>query len=591
MTYDLMLIDGLSVLNRAYYGVKSNVRLTDETGRPTGALMGFLNIVHRYLKAFSPNQLCVAFDHSSKTFRHEAYAAYKGTRKPAPDDLKSQIDSIQEILTKMGIAHLCLPGYEADDLIGTLAKKHQAAGHRVVILSGDRDLMQLIDDQIHLMYLTTSKSVDPFTPFTLASFQATYGLTPEQYIDFKVLKGDTSDNIPGVSGFGDKRATQLLQTYGSLDQIITNRDKLNPKQRENLENALPFLPMAKTLCRIKTDVPLAENGPFDIPDWSNTEAHNILKSYGLNQIIQTWQIMPSETTEQAIDVQPSQSALLIEQVELNQTTLKALADKKWTKEPIFIHWRDAEATVILDTLEPVRFYLYQDPQVEEIELHHVGELQQLLKLLQKTGQVLVGWRLKTLFRTIGEAYLGAVFDLRCAAYALEENFDAQWTLHELLKQYAPQLSIETVAQRLQVMRQVYETAQQKIKARNLDQLIYQMDMPLIQVLGQMEAAGFQIDQHVLDDIAKNFKTEIDQIKDEIYALAGRSFNIASTQQLGTILFEDLKLPVIKKTKTKKYATSQDVLQKLKGLHPIIDHILRYRMLTKLVSTYIDGLDK
>jgi len=549
MTY--VCIDGNSILNRAYYGIRL---LTTKDGVPTNAVMGFLNILFKIYDEVRPDGVAVAFDVKHPTFRHELYQDYKGTRKGMPEELAVQLPIIKEILAAMGITILSYPGFEADDILGSFSAKCAAAGHTCVLASGDRDSFQLITDTTSVR-LSTTGSADTYTPDTIME---KYGVTPARMIDVKALMGDTSDNIPGVAGVGEKTALGLIQTFGSLDGVYQNIDDPAIKKgvRAKLQADREKAYLSYTLAKIKTDMDLPDLSGFavDIPDAG--ALYHLLSRYELKGAITKLGLAEPEGAVCAAFVGQADSA------------------------PI-------PAAQVVNTC----------PEADVLDIYHDGETVYIISgsqvYLTDIHDAILSQNVKKRTFDCKNLYFqnpdlcGVVFDGALAAYLLDAAA-SQYTLNNLTLSFDAAFTYEPLPA-LGKLSALFDWQQQALQNQGMSALLSDIELPLARVLSDMEHTGIAVDADKLMEYGEMLDGEITRSKEQIYELVGEEFNINSPKQLSHALFEVLSLPHGKKNKSGGYSTNVDVLNSLRDKHPVIDLILEYRSYTKLKSTYVDGL--
>ena len=569
----LMILDGNSIVNRAYYGVRP---LNAPDGTPTNAIYGFVAILQRLLEEQQPQAVCVSFDLKAPTFRHQQYEAYKAQRKGMPEELAAQMPILKEVLDAMGIRRYELEGFEADDILGTAAAICEKSGWDCVIVTGDKDSLQLITDTTSVCNVKTRMGQTETVLYTPERFQEEYGFAPPLMVDLKALMGDSSDNIPGVPGVGEKTAMDLVQRYGEIKNIYKNLDSLEIKEgvRKKLAQGRESAEMSYWLATIIRDVPLDFKPEDNLWDKNYTGAlYGIFKRLGFNKFIEKWGL--TESGEAAI----SEEQTHLPRRELSSTEeIDALIEAINAAEQIAVYPLEG-----LDRIE-----VCAGKTVYDAAWNRCGEgYDRLLSVvfspeIKKTGhnvKDLMGLLLKE-----GLSTEGFVFDTALAAYLLDAT-ESDYALERISVRYtgAEAAGAEAVFK----LAPVLDT---KLRELGMDGLYYQAELPLCAVLAEMEAAGFFVDRKALYDFGESLNAGIAQLQQSIWNHAGHEFNINSPKQLGSVLFDELLLPYGKKTKT-GWSTNADVLEKLQGKHPIVDEVLEYRMLTKLKSTYADGLLK
>ena len=569
----LMILDGNSIVNRAYYGVRP---LNAPDGTPTNAIYGFVAILQRLLEEQQPQAVCVSFDLKAPTFRHQQYEAYKAQRKGMPEELAAQMPILKEVLDAMGIRRYELEGFEADDILGTAAAICEKSGWDCVIVTGDKDSLQLITDTTSVCNVKTRMGQTETVLYTPERFQEEYGFAPPLMVDLKALMGDSSDNIPGVPGVGEKTAMDLVQRYGEIKNIYENLDSLEIKEgvRKKLAQGRESAEMSYWLATIIRDVPLDFKPEDNLWDKNYTGAlYGIFKRLGFNKFIEKWGL--KESGEVAISEEQSH----LPRRELSSTEeIDALIEAINAAEQIAVYPLEG-----LDRIE-----VCAGKTVYDAAWNRCGEgYDRLLSVvfspeIKKTGhnvKDLMGLLLKE-----GLSTEGFVFDTALAAYLLDAT-ESDYALERISVRYtgAEAAGAEAVFKLAPVL-------DAKLRELGMDGLYYQAELPLCAVLAEMEATGFFVDRKALYDFGESLNAGIAQLQQSIWNHAGHEFNINSPKQLGSVLFDELLLPYGKKTKT-GWSTNADVLEKLQGKHPIVDEVLEYRMLTKLKSTYADGLLK
>ncbi len=616
----IVLIDGNSILNRAFYGIMGNKMLMTPDGKYTNAVYGFLAILFKVLEDIEPEYLMVTFDLKAPTARHKMYDGYKATRKGMPNELAEQMPILKDILHSMNITIIEKEGYEADDVLGTVSKKAEKEGFDVTIVSGDRDTFQLTSNKIKVRIPHTKMGKTETEVFDENAVIEKYGVTPKQLIEVKGLQGDTSDNIPGVPGVGEKTALELVKKYKTIDglyeAIEKGEDDLKPKTKEKLIANKELAELSRTLGTINLEVPIEEKiEEFKIKEWNNEEVLAKFKELNFNRFIERFNLKSDEKPKQNITE-------LFDVKTLNSKNEIENLLKKLKEQLIFIIGTEKsidEKLIIKKHIKSI--YIYNDNNIYEIKFNDENEFSSYFK------EILENENIKKYSYGLNEMYVileqngillkGIEFDAEIAAYILNPS-NNHYKLEELASQY---LNID-ISEYLEavganqeketqmtlfsqeennidfekyhnaiytyVIAKLIEVMEPKMQEISSMDLFKNIEMPLVKVLAEMQYEGIYVDKEELISFGDKLKEEIESIKQEIYNLSGEEFNINSTQQLGVILFEKLKLPVYKKTK-KGYSTDVDILEKLKPEHPVIEKILEYRTLMKLNSTYIDGL--
>ncbi|HCG84893.1 MAG TPA: DNA polymerase I [Lachnospiraceae bacterium] len=595
----LVLIDGHSILNRAFYGVPD---LTNAAGLHTNAIYGFLNILFKILDEESPDYLTVAFDVKAPTFRHEMFKEYKGTRKPMPEELREQVPVMKEVLQAMGIRIIEQAGYEADDLLGTIAKRAEAEGIDVSLVSGDRDLLQIATDRIRIRIPKTKGGRTEIENYYAADVEAKYQVNPVQFIDLKALMGDTADNIPGVPKVGEKTATDLMVQFGSLDGIYEHIDEVTKKSvKESLIQNKDLAYLSRELATIKLDSPLTYTlEEARVGNFFNEASYILFKKLEFKNLLNKFEKGVSNE-------EISASFHLVENLaEVEALFTRVLSDKdrqiglKVVKEAgrhgellgVALHLQEEGSFLVLK-----QGFLTEDYLKEKIELLGAqcriatADIKSEYAYLQAQDTdrffdvILAAYLLNPLkndytVEDIANEYLNLMLPEKGQAFGRLSFKDA---LNEKPEDFLKYCCFEAY-----VCAQAAVCLQQKLEETQMDRLMREIEMPLTLVLFSMEEEGIRVNPEALKDYGEALSGKITELEQEIYSEAGCEFNINSPKQLGEILFEKMGLPGGKKTKT-GYSTAADVLEKLSGEYPVVKHILEYRGLTKLKSTYADGL--
>ncbi len=596
MSQKIVLIDGHSILNRAFYGMPE---LTNSEGIHTNAVYGFLNILFKILDEEKPEYLAVAFDVHHPTFRHEMYSEYKGTRKPMPEELREQVPLMKEVLTAMGIKIMELPGFEADDILGTVAKRSENAGVEVSLVSGDRDMLQLASEHICIRIPKTKHGSTTIENYKDKDVIETMGVTPSEFIDVKALMGDTSDNIPGVPGIGEKTAFSIITEYHSIENAYANIENIKPNRaKNNLSEHYDMAVMSKKLAAIDTDCPVKfELDEALIKDMFNKEAYDIMSRLEFKSLLAKF------NTEVQAKNDIEEGFKLIndfgEAEDVLNEALKAECVGLWLisehEEVLGLSVAFSEGASYVITAEGFITGEYLNDWALKlfagVKKSAVMNLKELLKIVEVEEKECIidasvaGYLLNPLKSTydyddIARDYLGLTVKRREDLLGKVSLSKAVEELAEQFKVYAAYMAyIPFVA---------YDILLNKLKENGMLKLFTEIEMPLIYSLDRMEKAGVEVKKDELKEYGDKLTGRIDTLEREIYDLTGEQFNINSPKQLGVILFEKLQLPHGKKTKT-GYSTSADVLDKLAPEHEVVAKILEYRQLTKLKSTYADGL--
>lgn len=568
----LMILDGNSIVNRAFYGVRM---LTAPDGAPTNGVYGFVAILQKLLDEQRPDSVCVAFDVHAPTFRHEAFADYKAQRRPMPDDLVKQMPVLKDVLDAMGIRRYECAGWEADDILGTAGKKCEDAGWDCLIVTGDKDSFQLITDTTHVFHVKSRMGQTETQEYTPEVFRAEYGFDPAHIVDLKALMGDPSDNIPGVPGVGEKTAMDLIQRYTTIERIYDGLDTLDVRDgvRKKLAEGRDSAFQSYRLATISREAPVDFAPEANL--WQRTASpalYELFHRLGFNKFIEKWGLTAGAETAAA-----AKSAALPE----TDVTAETLPQFRAA-----LAAADYAAVLPADGLDGLE--VCDGRQVWRLNWSAVGEgYNDLLRALFSPKVKKVSQNIKDLMNLLLAEKLpaeGFVFDTALAAYLLESTES----------DYSPQrLSVRYLGEEkhgAEALWRLYPVLDKAVRDGGMRKLLYDIELPLCRVLADMERVGFLVDKKALYDYGAGMTGTIDALQKTIWARAGREFNINSPKQLGEVLYDDLQLPSGKKTKT-GWSTNADVLEKLQGKHPIIRDILDYRTLTKLKSTYADGLLK
>ena len=604
----LMVIDGNSIVNRAFYGVSQN--LSTREGLPTNAIFGFVNILLKLLEEEQPEGLAVAFDLKAPTFRHLAYEGYKAQRKGMPEELAVQMPVLKRLLDAMNIRRYELEGWEADDLLGTMARVNGEEGGQTVVVTGDKDSLQLITDSTTVKLVSTRMGRTTTRNMTPEVFREEYGFDPIHIIDLKALMGDTSDNIPGVKGIGEKTAMALLAQYPSIDDLYANLDtvEVKPAARKKLVEGEGDARMSYDLATIRCEAPM-DFHPQDTlrQPFHNDELYQLLLELEFSKLIDKLGVRPTSTpVAQAVEETPE---IRVEGVYLTGEEQLAQVLPKWEKA-------DFVVVLPLPNLDGVTVSLSEgdkDWLYDVRSSRYEGDYQAFLAQLFGPGVKKVAHGVKELCEKLldeGVQGQGFVFDTQLAAYLLDPTAGS-YDLSKLSMQYLKKELEESRAWRDEeafgalsdhvkaqtewyadnaLIGALHEKLAPQLDELGLTKLLQEMEIPLCSVLANMERRGVLVDKGALSRFGEMLTGRIADTQKEIYAQAGEEFNILSPKQLGHILFEKLGLPPVKKTKT-GYSTNAEVLEKLQYQHPIVSLVLEYRQLTKLNSTYVEGLSK
>ena len=600
MAEKIMLIDGNSIVNRAFYGVPL---LTNGEGRYTNGVYGFLNILFKLLDEEQPDYLAVAFDLHAPTFRHRTFDGYKGTRKGMPEELREQMPLLKEVLQAMHIPIFEQEGFEADDILGTLSALAEKNGIVPVVVSGDRDLLQLAGETLKVRIPKTKGGRTETEDYYAADVQAKYGVTPAEFIDMKALMGDASDNIPGVPGIGEKTAAKIITQYHDIETAIAHAAEIKPKKAsENLAAYQEQARLSKFLATIVRDMPLEwDKETLKIGDMFNQTAYELVKRLEFKSMFSRFEGSASA---------PKQA----------EQTYRFVADREGAKEVLAaLKKGEVGYAFVYENEEGQGLALYQE-QLGGVwmEASMAFLMQELLEIFQPffadSAYRKIGHDVKKdirFLRSYGYDGFTAEFDTAIGAYILNatgssyeyddiaaaflnETYPSQEEVFgkgRTKKTFAVLPEAERTAygaRQAEIFFRARKVMEERLAENEQKSLFYDMEMPLIYVLADMEKYGIKVDKAALLAYQKRLGESLDGMEEEIYALAGEKFNINSPKQLGVILFEKLGLKGGKKTKT-GYSTAADVLEKLRTAHPIVERILHYRQLAKLKSTYADGL--
>jgi len=611
-TDKLMIIDGNSILNRAFYGLQGTKLLSAPDGLHTNAIYGFLNILNKYLDEENPQYLCVAFDLKAPTFRHLEYSSYKATRKGMPPELAEQVPYVKEILDAMRIKRLEMEGYEADDIIGSISKCAEEKNMQVVIVTGDRDSLQLASESTRILIPVTRSGRTETEAYDINGVIERYGVTPEQLIDVKGLMGDSSDNIPGVPGIGEKTALELIKAYGNLDGVYNNIDTIEKKSvREKLEANKELAYMSRRLATIERNMPtLCRFEELKREEYDKNKLLELFRRLGFKSLIEKYGLVRDETGDdkypQDIQFILADDLFTLAQIaaEIKQSGKVAmfhLLERKGQFENdlagIALSWGSKNAYITIGS-----------------GINEEQFLQQFSDIFSDPSIIIYGHDMKSLIVWLKHrkvAVEGLAFDTMIGAYILDAS-RSTYTVAELSQEYLG-YSFESISeltgkgkghiplaqipvQRLAItavrhsraVLELTEAIGDRISQNNQEELYYEIELPLIEVLADMEYRGFKVNTEGLKQFSAKLDDRIKACEEEIYELAGETFNINSPKQLGVILFEKLGLPVLKKTKT-GYSTDAEVLEQLASRNEAVSKILEYRQLVKLKSTYAEGL--
>ena len=559
----LLAIDGNSIINRAFYGIRP---LTNREGIHTNAIYGMINIIMKQVEALSPEYLAVAFDVKAPTFRHEFYSEYKAGRHPTPPELLEQIPYAKDCLRALGFNVLELAGYEADDILGTLARMAEESDCEAYVLTGDRDSLQLISDKTTVLLATNTDTVKMDT----AAFVDKYGVNPDQFVDVKALMGDSSDNIPGVPGIGEKTALKLISEYGSLEELykVVPSNPFTPSNNKKLNEGKESAFMSQRLARINCETPIISRlDEVETRELDKAEAYRLFSKLEFSAFIKRFGL-------DASDCSPAdEKSGIRERLEIYRVSASELMDK-------------TSAAKLLSFLEVENSVQFCDG---DAIYNFSGNISDISFLFCDSSKKIICYDVKQIykhFKELGIEFSNCYHDIMLGAYVLDPAAGS-FELERVCTVYAGMPDGEVDAGDVWA---AFKAIDAKIKENGQENLLYNIEMPLSRVLYLMEDAGFCVDVDGLVRFGENLETLENEFKERIYYHAGCEFNINSPKQLGEVLFERMMLPAGKKTKS-GYSTGADVLEKLKPYHPIIEDILDYRQVAKLKSTYADGLVK
>ena len=580
----LLVLDGNSILNRAFYGVKL---LSTKNGFYTNAIYGFLNILSKLKEETTPDAVAIAFDMKSPTFRHKCYDGYKAKRKGMPEELYMQFPVLKELLSHLGYKLVEKEGFEADDILGTLAQSCTNSGNTCIIATGDKDSLQLVNKNVSVRITSTKFGKAEVVLYDEEKIYETYGIQPQQLIDVKALQGDASDNIPGVPGIGQKGALELIQKFGSIDYIYDNIETLDikPGVKRKLIEGKDSAQLSRYLGTIVKDIPIDTNiSNYIIGEGEHAKASKLLSELEMFSMIKKLNLpdCPHEDDNVVVD-KPVKV--------INNFDLDALREKltEGGTAVFFANFNSEEITELA-------FYLND-------EVYVVGQSQKnffnfVKSIFEDQTIIKVTYNIKSLFYLCNKLNVdmrNVDFDVILAAYLLNSS-SKNYDIEKLVSEYSIPAQHIDASEHLDLIKNVistyhlFLTLSEKISQRNEEKLLKEIEIPFAKVLASMEYEGFCVNRTALEEFAAKLTVDIEKLESKIKTTLGNDVNINSPKQLGIALFEDLSLPVRKKTKN-GYSTSAEVLESLRYTHPVIEEILQYRTLTKLKSTYCDGLAK
>ena len=615
----LVVIDGNNILNRAFYGIMGSKMLMTSDGKYTNAVYGFLAILFKILDELNPEYLVVTFDLKAPTARHKMYEGYKANRKGMPNELAEQMPIIKDVLRAMNIDIIEKEGYEADDIMGTLSRYGEKQGLEVVIVSGDRDTFQLATDKTTIKIPRTKAGKTETENFNRAKVIETYGVEPKQLIEVKGLQGDTSDNIPGIPGIGEKTALTLIKKYETIDNLYKKveegTDDLKGKQREKIVDNKELAYLSRTLGTINVEVPIEESlENFKVEEWDKDKVLELFKELNFNRYIERFGLNAEQKVEKKLED-------LFKINEINDASEIIELIKKSKKIFYLFGTEDApdQEKIIKEKINLISIYNEEENTVYSIK-SNANNFEEFLKTIFEDEKIAKYGFKQTkdyiLLKQMGIDLNNIKFDLEVGAYILNPT-NNKYTIEMLSKEYLNmdledyldtdaqenqeqinlfdtqteelnRTEIEKNALYTYCMSKISEEVTKKLEETNTLELFQNIDMPTVEVLSNMQWNGMYLNVDELDEYGKEIKIKVENLTKEIYELCGVEFNINSPKQLGEVLFEKLELPVIKKTKS-GYSTAEEVLERLKAKHPVIEKILEYRQVMKLNSTYVEGL--
>ena len=596
----LIIIDGNSIINRAFYALPD---MTNSEGLHTNAVYGFTRMLFKIIDDYKPTHISVAFDMKAPTFRHEEFSEYKAGRKKMPNELGQQLQPLKELLDTFNIHRMEMAGFEADDLIGTVAKKAENDDFKVYIVTGDKDAIQLASNKTTT--LITKKGVGEVEEYNYDSVVERYEMTPTQFIDLKGLMGDKSDNIPGVPGIGEKTGIKLIKEFSSIENLIENTNQLKGSVKKKIEENKDQAVFSKKLATIITDVPIEISlDELSYGDYDKNAVIEEFKKFGFNTLIKQVLAMDGGYEESIVE----------EKIELNINHLEDISAFKNEIEKtnkLFIK----TVSKVGNILEKNLIYVFVSADGKNIYYINDEELELIKDIISNEEIKKIGYNLKDDYLALKSYDIqlnNMFFDIAIGEYLIDSKSSTSYECSDIAMKYLTKkikskeellgkgakakkfsdLELEELSiyfgEILNIVYNVYPIMEKAFKEMDMEYLFYDVEMPLVEVLGSMEYEGMAVDKNQLEEIGNKFKEIISNLEEEIFTMAGEKFNINSPKQLGVILFEKLELPVIKKTKT-GYSTNADVLEKLRDKHEIIDKITEYRQIVKLNSTYVEGL--
>ena len=591
----LVLVDGNSIMNRAFYGIMGSKMLTTKDGKYTNAVYGFLSILFKLIEDVEPKYLVVAFDLKAPTARHKIYKEYKANRHGMPNELAEQMPIIKEILRAMNIDIVEMEGYEADDVIGTLSCYGEKQGLDVTILSGDRDNFQLATDKVTIRIPHTKAGKTETDEFNREKIKEKYGLEPKQLIEVKGLQGDSSDNIPGVPGIGEKTAITLIQKYGSIEnlykEIENGTDELKGKQREKIIENKEIAELSRFLGTINLEVPIKHTlEDFKIEEWDKQKVLELFKELRFNRFIERFSLETETIQKQEI------------MYEIKETTLEENLELIKSKKEMCFYLATTsdnnEEKIINEKIIGISIFNKEKNEASYFKIENIKPLKEILENEEIKKYSIDLNKIYILLKQEGINIKGIDYDISISSYILNPT-NNKFKINNLMEEYLEISEGEILGKKQEdkqinlfdisninnesqekekyclyaySISKIKDITSEKLKETNSFELFHEIDMPTVQVLSEMQWNGMYIDKKELEEFGTELREKLENITRIIYEMAGEEFNINSTKQLGEILFEKMKLPIIKKTKS-GYSTDVDVLEKLKNKNPIIEQIL------------------
>lgn len=582
----LVIIDGNSLLFRAYFAMRP---MMTKEGVYTHGVYAFISMLNKILGDYAPDYVAVCFDMKAKTFRHKQYEEYKAGRQQTPIELLSQIPLMHDVLDAMNISVFEKEAFEADDLIGTITAKASNRGIESIIITGDKDELQLVDKNTKV--IINKRGMTEFDMYDEAAMINRYSLTPKQFIDLKGLMGDKSDNIPGVPGVGEKKGIALLKQYDSVEGVLENADKIKGKLGENIRDNKEMAKLSKSLATIKRDVPLDykfDDLKFVKPNYE--KLLNIYRSLEFNSLIKKLDLSEID----AVTESESKGANIYnEYSRYKAVDPSKFYDRVSPGSEVVITFKGIDNHTSMPLLDNVSLLSAEEKIITKVELSPLN-VSSAIEMLMSQGYEYICYDIKPFIYTLLKYNINGMrikHDAFVAEYLLDPN-RSRYSLDKMLVKYTDFTYDESTEDfvRLLYILKVYEGQKEEIDSNGLVTVYEECELPLIETMAAMEAVGMKVDRFVLESVGNELDSRITDLETSIYEKAGQSFNIKSPKQLGVILFEDMGIPYPVRSKKKTgYSTSVDVLEKLKDEQPIVNDILEYRKATKLKSTYIDGL--